>query len=152
MVGRGLQSLWARLTGEENKDTFIGRCFGVARKLKFVMPMIIFKLGVIVTTLAFLTIFSLKSLSLLGLLLLINVSGAISKIAAALGGHQNGGKPPQTVHFHVHQDKEGPHFVGHGWDDRLGQSGSGEDFTNSDYYNLYYKLLNKNPSLKSYRD
>ncbi|KAJ8952848.1 hypothetical protein NQ314_007454 [Rhamnusium bicolor] len=138
MVGRRLKDLWARFTGEENKDSFVGMTTMNEQR-------------VIITVLAFLTIFSLKSLGLLGLLLLINVSGAVSKIAFALSGKHDTKtwNQPQNVHFHIHKENEGDSHIGHtgsGWDDRMGS----EDISNLETYNLYNKLSGN--ILRNYRD
>lgn len=88
---------------------FVERCFGVARRLKFAMPIILIKLGVIVTILGFLTIFALKSLGLLVTLFIFNTSALATKIAMwknmALPYRQT---QPQNVHFHIHPGKESP--------------------------------------------
>lgn len=79
------------------------------------MPLIIFKLGVIVTIVTFLTIFSLKSLGLLLTLLFFNITGAFSKFAYLLKSDNTAKHhlhtPPQTVHFHLH-NKGGEHGYG----------------------------------------
>ncbi|XP_068894959.1 uncharacterized protein [Tenebrio molitor] len=119
LLSRRLKDLWSWIRNKgEVKDTFVGRCFGVARRLKFAMPMIIFKLGVIVTILAFLTIFSLKSLALLIVLVMINSGGLAAKWAHAKHDTKQW-SPPQNVHLHVHS-KDGHHvnhpdYGGHGW-------------------------------------
>lgn len=106
---------WFR-NSAKNPKTFIGRCFGIGGKLKIIMPLIIFKLGVIVTILIFLTIFSLKSLAMLGLLVVINFSGLISKWALAKHGEPSW-KAPENVHFHLH-NKGGTTGYEHDWSDR----------------------------------
>ena len=98
----------------------LGRCLGAARKLKFIMPFLIFKLGVIVTTLGFLTLFSVKGLGILLLLLLINTGGIVSKFAILKSqllsnSHETAPKeiylprpaPSPQVHLHVHKDPDG---------------------------------------------
>lgn len=84
---------------------FPGRCIGVAKKIKQLLPFLVFKLGAIMTLLAFLTLFSLKTLGLLGLLLLINTSTAVAKITAALS-HKHDAKK-QNIHLHIHNTKDG---------------------------------------------
>ncbi|XP_023311210.1 uncharacterized protein LOC111691917 [Anoplophora glabripennis] len=150
-----LKSLLGKFIGEENNDSFIGRCFGVARKLKFAMPLIIFALGVIVTVLAFLTIFSLKTLGLLGLLILMNVSGAVTKLAVAFSSkHEKSSSSPQNVHLHVHQTKDGHFELGHtapGWEDRIGKYGSSSEvLDNTEISNLYRKIYLNNLLLGNY--
>lgn len=120
------------------------------------MPLILFVLGVIVTVLGFLTIFSLKTLGLLGLLLMLNVSGAVSKLAVAFSGkHEKSWSQPQNVHLHVHQTKDGKYELGHsapgGWEDRLGKYGSsGEEVDNVETNSLYDKIYLNNLLLKHY--
>lgn len=80
------------------------------------MPLIIFKLGVIVTIVTFLTVFSLKSLGILLTLLFFNITGAFSKFAYLLKSDHtpkhHHTSPPQTVHFHLHN--KGEHGGGYG--------------------------------------
>ncbi|KAJ8925556.1 hypothetical protein NQ315_009396 [Exocentrus adspersus] len=164
VLGNRLKYLWTKFAASEDNGSFMGRCFGAARRLKFAMPLILIKLGVIITVLAFLTIFSLKTLGLLALLVLFHVSGAMSRIAVAFsGGRFTDSKtlnPPQNVHFHVHQTKDGNYDVGHtavgvGFDDKLGKYGpsfgsSGEDFDSMESSNLYNKILLNRLLLKKY--
>lgn len=80
------------------------------------MPLIIFKLGVIVTIVTFLTIFSLKSIGLLLTLLFFNITGAFSKFAYLLKGEgalKHHHTPPQTVHFHLHNKGEHGYALQH---------------------------------------
>ncbi|XP_019874082.2 uncharacterized protein LOC109602190 [Aethina tumida] len=131
-----MMSIWDNLTGKGSTESFIGRCFGAARKLKMMMPLIIFKLGVIVTILMFLTIFSMKSLGLLLFLVMLNVGGIASKLTLLLKHGVGGGHtPPQNVHFHIHPGKDGFHTAPSGPWDRT------DDMDSSEKYNLYNKLL-----------
>ncbi|KAG5890862.1 hypothetical protein JTB14_016294 [Gonioctena quinquepunctata] len=155
LAGRNLKHLLMKFWNQnENSDGFVGRCFGIAKKIRAILPIAIFMMGVIMTLLAFLTLFSLKSLGMLGLLLLINTSGAVAKVVAALS-HKHDSKTPQDVHFHIHQNKHGEYDIGHsgyGWaDDRTGQSGPDRSLDRLQSYNLYNKLLT-NPSLREYRN
>lgn len=84
---------------------FLGRCIGVAKKIKQLLPFLVFKLGAIMTLLGFLTLFSLKTLGLLGLLLLINTGSIVAKITAALA-HKHDNKK-QNIHLHIHNNKDG---------------------------------------------
>lgn len=86
--------------------------------------MIVFKLGVIVTILAFLTIFSLKSLGLLLLLVMLNSSGLAAKLTYAKQSSKHVARP-QDVHFHVHSKdfyRDGHYHshsdYDHGWYDK----------------------------------
>ncbi|XP_064211354.1 cuticular protein analogous to peritrophins 1-E isoform X1 [Tribolium castaneum] len=115
LITRRLRHVWAWIWNKEDQDDLMGRCFGVARRLKFAMPMIVFKLGVIVTILAFLTIFSLKSLGLLLLLLMLHSSGIAAKWTHMKYASSKQWTQPQNVHFHLHSKdhaKEG-HYVSH---------------------------------------
>ncbi|RZC41243.1 hypothetical protein BDFB_008000 [Asbolus verrucosus] len=121
LIGQRLRTLWTWLRGKgETEDGFVGRCIGVARRLKFVMPLIVFKLGVIVTTLTFLTIFALKSLGLLVLLVMINTSGLAAKFTHLKHEETKQWTQPQNVHFHLHS--KGGHYGGYerdqGWYDK----------------------------------
>nr|XP_023019135.1 uncharacterized protein LOC111507970 [Leptinotarsa decemlineata] len=143
LAAKNLKHTWDTFWKQnENRDTFVGRCFGIAKKIRSILPIAIFMMGVIMTLLTFLTIFSLKSLGMLGLLLLINASGAVAKVSAALS-HKHESKSPQDVHFHIHQNKEGEYHIGHsgyGWaDDRVDNAGT--NYLNKiESYNLYNKL------------
>lgn len=107
------------------------------------------------TKLGFLTIFSLKALGLLGLLLIINTAGAAAKVATALAHKKE--EKPQTVHFHIHKGQDGPYHIGHSapgaWADRVDKSSASVEYLSnsdtSDRYNLYEKLL-KDPYVRSY--
>lgn len=81
---------------------------------------------------------------MLGLLLLINTSGAVAKVGAALS-HKNDetSKKPQNIHLHIHQSKHGYHMdsSSYGWDERIDQED--DDLENNASYNLYNKLLKK---------
>lgn len=82
-----------------------GRCIGVAKKIKQLLPFLVFGMGAITTLLGFLTLFSLKTLGLLGLLLLINTSAAVAKITAAFSHKEDQKK--QNIHLHIHNSKDG---------------------------------------------
>lgn len=84
---------------------FLGRCIGIGKKIRQLLPYAVFFMGAIVTLLGFLTLFSLKTLGLLGLLLVINVSGAVAKITAALVHKKDEKK--QNIHLHIHNNKDG---------------------------------------------
>lgn len=83
----------------------LGRCLGIGKKIQKILPIVVFKLGVIMTLLGFLTLFSLKTLGLLGLLLIINTSAAVAKITAALS-HKHDQKK-ENIHLHIHNSKDG---------------------------------------------
>ncbi|XP_060519864.1 uncharacterized protein LOC132698042 [Cylas formicarius] len=122
------------------QSDFIGRCFGVAKKIKQLLPILMLLLGVIVTKLGFLTLFSLKTIGLLLLLLFMNVAGASAKIATIFSKHGEQ-KSPQNIHFHVnpgksHHDEYESYL--REWDDK---SDRGPHYwKKSDLYNLYNKL------------
>lgn len=86
---------------------FAGRCFGVARQIKFAMPIILVKLGVIVTILVFLTIFSLKTMGLILVMFMFGASSAFAKLALWKTESAHHLQKPQNVHFHIHQGKHG---------------------------------------------
>ncbi|XP_017782075.1 PREDICTED: uncharacterized protein LOC108566606, partial [Nicrophorus vespilloides] len=125
------------LSSFKSEDSFMGRCIGMARRLKFVMPFLLFKLGVIVTILGFLTLFSMKGLGIGLLLLMINAGGFFGKLASLKSGHDHGQKeyyipqaPAPAVHLHVHKDGiSHGHGYSHGhyeeaptaWSDRVSQ-------------------------------
>ncbi|XP_045460174.1 uncharacterized protein LOC123670691 [Harmonia axyridis] len=92
---------------KENDGTFLGRCFGVARQIKIAMPIIMVKLGVIVTILVFLTIFSIKTIGLLLLMFMFGASSAFTKLALWKSEASYQHQKPQNVHFHIHQGKHG---------------------------------------------
>lgn len=131
-----------------------GRCIGAAKGLKVAMPLIIFKLGVIVTIVAFLAIFSLKSIGLLVTLLIFNITGAFSKLALFFKHDDAPSKhhaPPQTVHFHVHNKGEGAYGVQHhsgppeylgGWSERnaVSMGANVSDLDRIELENLYRRL------------
>ncbi|KAL3287793.1 hypothetical protein HHI36_002256 [Cryptolaemus montrouzieri] len=89
-----------------------GRCLGAAKRLKVVMPIILVKLGVIITMLAFLTLFSLKTLGLVIFLSFLGTSG-ITKIGAVPGSRQHDTTThqshPQNVHLHIQPNKDNRH-------------------------------------------
>ncbi|KRT84705.1 hypothetical protein AMK59_22 [Oryctes borbonicus] len=115
---------WAK-DQSKSEDNFVGRCFGIAKKLRFIIPVVVFALGVIITTLKFLTLFSLKGLAISMLLVVMNVAGWAAKIGSwkSQWEHHGAHHPPQNVHFHIHKDND--HYnVGHtgptgGWNDRI---------------------------------
>ncbi|CAG9861853.1 unnamed protein product [Phyllotreta striolata] len=151
-VVRKLRNYWHQYGDDGN--TFIGRCFGLAKRIRSLLPQAIFLMGVISTLLVFLTFFSMKTLGLVGALLLFNVSGAVAKLAAFFAGKAE--KRPQTVHFHVHKDDDDYHHYPHGhrdyygdhsgpgymqeWD-RTSRYGQDFDLDKLESYNLYNKLL-----------
>lgn len=89
--------------------------------------MIVFKLGVIVTMLVFLTIFSLKSLGIGVLLLILGIGKAFGKLA--LFGAEKFGHPSQqekVVNYHIYKNNHSNDY-GHdtdtySWHDRLDTS------------------------------
>lgn len=103
------------------------------------MPLIIFKLGVIVTIVSFLAIFSMKTIGLLITLLIFNITGVFSKFAYLLK-HDDKPKhlhsPPQTVHFHLHNKEEGGGYgIQHHYTGPSGHAGGGwtQHTESSDY-------------------
>lgn len=107
------------------------------------MPLIIFKLGVILTIVAFLAVFALKGLGLLITLLMLNVGGFFSKLALLKHDDSKHIAPPQTVHFHVHNKKGAEEYHHHpvsyssdGWSDKSGMN----DYDKAEMYNLYQRL------------
>ncbi|XP_044746612.1 uncharacterized protein LOC123308130 isoform X2 [Coccinella septempunctata] len=102
-----LKEIGAWLVKKESEGTFIGRCFGVARQIKFAMPIIMVKLGVIVTILVFLTIFSMKTMGLLLVMFMFGASSAFTKLALWKTEAIHHQQKPQNVHFHIHPGKHG---------------------------------------------
>lgn len=126
LPGGRLLGLLSLLTSLSNRfgGGFMGRCFGAAKKLKILIPFFLYKLGVITTTLGFLTMFTLKGLVIGIILLVLNAGGWLAKIGFIKGqqygqhggwgggyggghGHMHGWQsqkqPP--VHIHVHKDR-----------------------------------------------
>ncbi|XP_066260772.1 uncharacterized protein [Euwallacea similis] len=143
LVGRQLNDLWDYLINgspEEPQSTFAGRCFGIGKKLQRIMPILMMGGGMIITKLAFLVLFSLKTLGLLGLLLLVNVGTAAAKFGAFLASKKEHHEP---LHVHVQPWKNyeehysSSHLKGppYGWDDK-----SDIDVQTHELYNLYEKL------------
>ncbi|VEN61169.1 unnamed protein product [Callosobruchus maculatus] len=153
VVAKKLHDLWENYYGRSDEHTFVGRCIGVARKIRQLLPIMIFLMGVILTKLGFLTLFSLKTMALLGLLLLINASAFAAKVATAFalkGEH----KHPQTVHYHVHKDPLGGYYTEHsspGWDHKSGEASPEIDWDRVESYNLYNKLLRQS-QMRSYEE
>nr|CAI5857546.1 unnamed protein product [Callosobruchus analis] len=152
VIAKRLHNMWEDYT-KRDEHTFVGRCLGIARKIRQLLPIIIFLLGVIMTKLGFLTLFSLKTMALVGLLLLINASAFAAKVATAFalkGEH----KHPQTVHFHVHKDNLGGHYTEYsssGWDHKSGEASPEIDWDRVESYNLYNKLM-KESYMRSYEE
>nr|CAH7725838.1 unnamed protein product [Callosobruchus chinensis] len=152
VIARRLHNMWEDY-GKTNEHTFVGRCFGVARKIRQLLPIMIFLLGVILTKLGFLTLFSLKTMALLGLLLLINASTFAAKVATAFalkGDH----KLPQTVHYHVYKDKLGGYYTDHsspGWEHKSSEASPEIDWDRVESYNLYNKLSGQS-YMRSYEE
>lgn len=85
------------------------RTFGAIRRLKIAIPAIMYKLGVMTTVLGFLTLFTLKGLLIGAVLLILQLSSALSKLHASKqdnGDDQH--KVPQNIHVHVHGGSTGP--------------------------------------------
>ncbi|XP_056637805.1 uncharacterized protein LOC130445926 [Diorhabda sublineata] len=140
---------------QNNENNFTGRCIQLAKKIRSLIPFAIFGAGVIITLLGFLTMFSIKSLGLLILLLLINASSAVAKITAAFV--HKGDKQPSTVHYHVNKYNDDHHgyHVGHDsydhdWDRKTRINEEIMELDRLESYNLYNKLLN-NLASKNYR-
>lgn len=107
------------------------------------MPLIIFKLGVILTIVAFLAVFALKGLGLLVTLLMLNVGGFFSKLALLKHDEPKHIAPPQTVHFHLHNKKgyeEYHHPVGYGGSDGWSDKSGINEFDKAELYNMYKRL------------
>ncbi|KAL3287794.1 hypothetical protein HHI36_002257 [Cryptolaemus montrouzieri] len=99
-----LRSLSIWMAGEEKQATFI------ARQIKIAMPLIMVKLGIIVTILVFLTIFSLKTIGLLLILFMFGASNLVAKFAL-WKDHSSQNQRRPSVHFHIHQSKNGGYSV-----------------------------------------
>lgn len=111
------------------------------------MPLIIFKLGVILTITTFLAVFALKGLALLIMLIIMNIGGFFSKLALF---KQDDGHKSQPIHVHVHGKGSYPSYhhssIGHGYDDgwsdknviEMGPSSS--DAERAELYNLHKRL------------
>ncbi|KAK4885727.1 hypothetical protein RN001_001998 [Aquatica leii] len=127
-----------------NEDSFIGRCFGGLKKLRLVINFIIFKLGVIVTALAFLSVLVFKSLGIGVLLLIISSVGLFSKLSLLKHGSHHSGSG-QTVHLHIHNKGEHysdvPHEFSHSpWHDRLGSIKPYNTLENEAISDLYKRI------------
>lgn len=117
---------WAKEQAK-SQDTFVGRCFGIGKKLQFVIPLVIFSLGIIITTLKFLTLFTLKGVGIGIVLLIMNLVGWSAKVASWKSQLEHHGPThhPQNVHFHLHKDKD-QYTVEHsgpdgGWNERVSE-------------------------------
>ncbi|CAG9760262.1 unnamed protein product [Ceutorhynchus assimilis] len=151
-VGRQIKSMWDYLIlgneDEPEKTDFIGRCLGMMKKMRQMMPFAMIAAGVVITKLGFLVLFSLKTLAMLGLLLLLNVGTVAAKVGAILASKKHD-HAPQDLHLHVQPWKQGEHehvLKGppYGWDDRRDSN-----IESHDLYNLYEKLRFEN-NLKRY--
>ncbi|XP_018324403.1 uncharacterized protein LOC108736461 [Agrilus planipennis] len=122
---------------------FVGRCLGAVRRLKSVLFFIVFALGVILTTLKFLTIFVLKGLAIGLTLLIINVSGLFTKFAVLQSSHKYPQKE-QPIHVHVHgKNAQSPTYT----------SSSSHYHTGPDYEETYYSDWDRSmnpPSLSNF--
>ncbi|KAB0804731.1 hypothetical protein PPYR_01701 [Photinus pyralis] len=136
-IGNKLRSYWLWIT-QSNQDTFVGRCVGAIKKLHLVMNFVVFKLGVIVTALAFLSIMMFKSLGMGVLILIVTSVGLVSKLSVLKHGAGSIEHQPQaSVHLHVHNKgqayyKEPP--VWHDRFDRLAPKDSLEEQALNDLY------------------
>ncbi|KAL1502159.1 hypothetical protein ABEB36_007345 [Hypothenemus hampei] len=139
-------------TEEEPQSTFVGRCIGIAKKIRQIMPVVMIGAGVIITKLGFLLLFSLKTLGLVGLLLLLNVGTAAAKLGAFLATKKHE-HSPQYLHVHVQPTKHGElhddlhdiyssHLKGppYGWEDKIDD----QRIQSHQLYNLYEKLKLEN--------
>nr|XP_022909853.1 uncharacterized protein LOC111420983 [Onthophagus taurus]XP_022909854.1 uncharacterized protein LOC111420983 [Onthophagus taurus]XP_022909855.1 uncharacterized protein LOC111420983 [Onthophagus taurus] len=131
----------------QHEETFIGRCLGIGKKLRFAMPLVIFLLGVIITTMKFLTLFTLKGVGIGLAILMLNVGGLFAKLGALFkqNNHQQEYKQPQNVHFHIHNKEDGQYHVDHsttGWADRVseGLSKTNNFAEKMELINLYKRL------------
>ncbi|KAF5304767.1 hypothetical protein FQA39_LY09544 [Lamprigera yunnana] len=98
---RKIAQFWEWAKGYfSNEDTFIGRCFGGIKKLRLVINFIIFKLGVIVTTLVFLSAMMFKALGIGVILLIINSVGFFSKFLHLKQDHHSSASG--NIHLHIH--------------------------------------------------
>ncbi|XP_050296905.1 uncharacterized protein LOC126736545 [Anthonomus grandis grandis] len=147
-IGRKLRSLWDYIvygSESEPETTFVGRCIGIAKKIRQIMPLFMIGAGIIITKLGFLVLFSLKTIGLVGLLLLLNVGTVAAKLGAFLASKKS--HEPQNLHLHVQPWKSDDHIYssGHyGWEDK-----SDTSIQTHELYNLYEKLKFEQ-SLKRY--
>ncbi|KAF7280004.1 hypothetical protein GWI33_006520 [Rhynchophorus ferrugineus] len=144
-VGKRLVHMWNELGTEEKggkSQGFIGRCIGVAKKVKELLPFLMFGGGVIMTKLGFLLLFSLKTVGLLLLLVIFHVGAAALK-AGAFFAHKKGHDSPLHVYVEGEHD-HGPSHIPVGWDDRR------DSLEGHDLYNMYEKLKRENALLKRY--
>ncbi|XP_076269140.1 uncharacterized protein LOC143201773 isoform X1 [Rhynchophorus ferrugineus] len=144
-VGKRLVHMWNGLGTEEKggkSQGFIGRCIGVAKKVKELLPFLMFGGGVIMTKLGFLLLFSLKTVGLLLLLVIFHVGAAALK-AGAFFAHKKGHDSPLHVYVEGEHD-HGPSHIPVGWDDRR------DSLEGHDLYNMYEKLKRENALLKRY--
>lgn len=88
----------------------VARTFGGIRRLKLVIPAMMYKLGVMTTMLGFLTLLAIKGV-LIGLIVLVlQLSAGLSKLHVEKknygweheSNHWENTKPPQNIHVHVH--------------------------------------------------
>lgn len=84
------------------------------------MPLIVFKLGVIGTMLVFLTIFSMKSLGIGIMLLMMNVAKAFGKLAFLKFGHDKDDHE-KVINYHVYKSDSQHHSTG--YEDDVGYGG-----------------------------
>ncbi|KAK5647220.1 hypothetical protein RI129_002112 [Pyrocoelia pectoralis] len=137
-LGQKLRN-WLRFF-QGNDDTFVGRCVGAIRQLRLIMDFVIFKLGVIVTALAFLSVMMFKSLGLGVLILIVTTVGLVTKLSflkhgGGIGHHQ----PQASVHLHLHNKGESHYQKAPVWydrlDDRMNPKDSLEQQAIADLYN-----------------
>ncbi|XP_058806664.1 uncharacterized protein LOC131673037 [Phymastichus coffea] len=83
-----------------------GRTFGFRKRIQFMLMPLAYKMGVMMTMLAVLTVISLKGLMIGTILLVLKLSAIFGKLYASWdhAGHSSAGwaSPPQPVHVHVH--------------------------------------------------
>ncbi|XP_019759032.2 uncharacterized protein LOC109536973 [Dendroctonus ponderosae] len=142
-AGRRIGAWWDYVKNgapQEPQSSFVGRCIGIAKKLRQIMPMVMIGGGIIITKLAFLVLFALKTIGLLGLLLLLNVGTVAAKLGAFLAS-KKGEHSSQPLHVHIQPGKDDEHVYSglkgppYGWDDR-----QDADIHSHELYNLYEKL------------
>ncbi|XP_030747169.1 uncharacterized protein LOC115875800 [Sitophilus oryzae] len=153
-LGERIMYIWNGGEGiqaeQEKNGGFIGRCIGMAKRLKQIMPMLMVGGGIAITKLGFLLLFSLKTVGLLILLLIINVASAAAKVGAVVAQKKHD-QSAQNIHFHVdpskgeesHHSSHSSHITPFGWDDRLDSSLEGHEL-----YNMYEKLKKENEYLR----
>ncbi|KAF2905009.1 hypothetical protein ILUMI_01166 [Ignelater luminosus] len=147
LITTRLKTFWTWIQEQaKSEDTFIGRCAGGFKKMKMAMNFIIFKLGVIVTSLGFLSALTFKGLGLGVAILVISAIGLFSKLFAQKHGGETHGHSG-AVHLHIHNKGGsggggggGGYYHDHGWYDRFDRVMPKNDLERNAVADLYKRL------------